>query len=446
MRDQVVQLLEEKKFSQLGTLLRGENAPDIALLLQDLPKEDFLRVFRLLPKQLAAETFVEMDSDEQEFLIHAFSDLELRDVVEELFLDDTVDIIEEMPAGIVKRILRYTDPDTRKMINELLSYPEDSAGSIMTIEYVDLKMNMTVSQAFERIRKTGVDKETIYTCYVTDIDRKLLGLVSVRTLLLSSQSSIIGDIMETNVIYSTTLEDREDVANKFQKYDLMAIPVVDDEKRLVGIITIDDAMDVLQEEVTEDIEKMAAISPSDSDKPYLKTSTLELWKKRIPWLLFLMISATFTGMIISSFEDALATQVVLTAFIPMLMDTAGNSGSQTSVTIIRSLSLKEVEFSDLPIILWKEFRVSIMCGVTLALANFIKIILVDRVGILIAFVVCLTLIITICCAKLVGCILPMVSNKLGFDPAVMSSPFITTIVDAISLLIYFNVASIFLKL
>ena len=349
-----------------------------------------------------------------------------------------------MPANVVKRILFNTDPDTRKMINEILKYPDDSAGSIMTIEYVSLRPSMSVEEAIKRIRRTGVDKETIYTCYVTDDNRVLLGTVSIKDLLLSEETELIKDIMDMNSISVHTMEDQEQVANKFNKYDLLAIPVVDDENRLVGIVTFDDAIDVMQDEATEDIKKMAAIIPSD--KAYFRTTVFETWKARIPWLLLLMISATFTGMIITSFEDALAVQAVLTAFIPMLMDTGGNSGGQASVTIIRALSLGEVEFSDIFRVIWKEFRVALACGLTLSVCNFVKLLIIDRVSMSVALVICLTLIATVIIAKFIGCTLPILAKKIGFDPAVMASPFITTIVDAISLLIYFRIATIVLKI
>ncbi len=444
MYDKVLELLKEKNYSELKKLLSDMNEADIASILTDVPEETLPLLYRILPKELAADVFVNMDSDAQEILIRAFSDTELKEVLDELYVDDAVDIIEEMPATVVKRILQHTDPNIRKSINEILKYPEDSAGSIMTIEYVDLKTYMTVDDAFTRIRRTGVDKETIYNCYVTDENRKLLGVVTAKKLLLSEKSEKIADIMETNIISTNTLEDQEIVAEKFRKYDLLAMPVVDQENRLVGIITIDDAMDVLQDENTEDIEKMAAITPTD--KPYLKMNVFEIWKKRFPWLLLLMVSATFTGKIITHFEDSLQSCVILTAFIPMLMDTGGNGGSQASVTIIRGLSLGDIEFKDIFKVIWKEFRVSILCGLTLAAANFIKMMIIDRVTVLVALTVCLTLIFTIMLAKFVGCTLPILAKKIGFDPAVMASPFITTIVDALSLLIYFNVAEAVLKL
>ena len=443
-RETLVSLLEEKKYPTLRDVLVTLNPADIAALFEELPADRLPLLFRLLPKELAAETFVEMEPDEQELLIRGFSDNELKEVIDELYLDDAVDIVEEMPANVVKRILRSADPDTRKMINEILKYPEDSAGSIMTIEYVRLRRQFTVEQAIKHIRRTGIDKETIYTCYVTDDNRKLLGFVSVKTLLLSDEEASIEDVMETNVIYVYTTEDRETVANRFHKYNFIALPVVDEEQRLVGIVTVDDALDVMQEEYTEDIEKMAAITPSG--KPYLKTSVFALWKARIPWLLLLMISATFTGMIITAFEQALAAQVTLAAFIPMLMDTGGNCGSQSSATVIRGLSLDEIEFSDLLRVQWKEIRVAVLCGVTLAAASFAKLLLFDKVTLAVALVVCVTLAVTVLCAKVVGCTLPILSMKVGFDPAVMSSPFITTIVDAISLMLYFSVATAVLGL
>lgn len=437
--EKIEELLENKDYSELKNILVAMNGADISSLFEEIPENKIPLLFRLLPKVLAAEVFVEMEVDAQAMLIQGFSDNELKEVLEELYLDDAVDIVEEMPANVVKRILLNTDQDTRNMINELLKYPDDSAGSIMTIEYVSLRLNMTVEEAIKRIRRTGIDKETIYTCYVTDENRILLGSISIKTLLLSDENDCIKDIMDTNYISVHTLEDKEDVANKFNKYDLLAIPVVDDENRLVGIVTFDDAIDVMQDEATEDIKKMAAIIPSD--KTYFKTSVFETWKARIPWLLLLMISATFTGMIITSFEDALAAYTVLTAYIPMLMDTGGNSGGQASVTIIRALSLEEVEFRDIFKVIWKEARVAVFCGLTLGVCNFLKLLIFDRVTLMVAFVVCTTMVITVLIAKVIGCTLPILAKKMGFDPAVMASPFITTIVDAISLLVYFRIAS-----
>lgn len=435
-------LLEDKKYPTIRDIMTTMNAVDIAMLFDEMDDERIPLLFRLLPKELAAEVFVEMDDDSQELLIRGFSDAELKAVVDELYVDDAVDIVEEMPANVVKRILKQADPEMRKVINNILQYPDDSAGSIMTTEYVSLRPEMTVEDAIKRIRRNVVEKETIYTCYVTDKNRTLIGMISLKELLIAEDDTIIEDIMETNVICVDTLTDQEEVAQMFNKYNFMALPVVDKETRLVGIVTFDDAIDVMEEETTEDIEKMAAIVPSD--KPYLRTGVFETWKQRIPWLLILMISATFTSMIITSFENALAAQVVLTAFIPMLMDTGGNSGSQAAVTIIRGISLGEIEFRDIFRIIWKEFRVALLCGSVLALANFLKLLFIDRIGIHVAAVVCITLLLSVIIAKIVGSTLPLLAKKIGFDPAVMASPFITTIVDALSLVVYFKIATILL--
>jgi magnesium transporter len=443
-------LLEQKKYSTLKDILVTMNPSDVAELFEEIADERLPRLFRLLPKEQAAETFVEMQPEQQELLIRGFSDAELRAVVEELYVDDAVDLVEEMPANVVKRILAQADPEMRKDINNLLRYPENSAGSIMTTEYVSLRPQMTVIQAIDRIRKTGVDKETIYTCYVTEA-RKLLGTVSVKDLLLATDDSLpVSSIMDENVISVSTLTDQEEVAQTLSKYNFLALPVVDTGGLMVGIITFDDAMDVLVEETTEDIEKMAGMLPSE--KAYLRSSPWELFKHRIPWLALLMVSATFTGMIITGFESALAAQVVLTAFIPMLMDTGGNSGSQASVTIIRALSLGELEFTDTPKVIWKEIRTAVLCGLALATLCFGKIMLVDRILLgntdittLTAFVVCFTMAVTVLIAKMVGCTLPLAAKKIGFDPAVMASPFITTIVDALSLLVYFGFATAMLE-
>lgn len=439
-------LVTRKRYTELRGLLDTLEAADIALLLEDLGEELMPLVFRLLPKEPAAEVFVELEADEQELLIRGFSNTELREVLDELYLDDAVDLVEEMPANVVKRILKHADPETRKGINDILKYPEDSAGSIMTTEFVDLKQDMTVADAFKRIRETGPDKETINIGYVIDEWRHLIGLVSIRTLLLTKEDAVIGDIMEKNIISVKTLDDQEFVASSLSKYDFLALPVVDTENRLVGIVTVDDAIDVLQDEATEDIEKMAAIVPTD--KPYLKTSAFEMFKARIPWLLLLMISATFTGQIISRFENALAAVTILTAYIPMLMDTGGNAGSQSAVTVIRGISLNEIEFRDTFKVLWKEIEISVMCGIVLAAANFAKLMLVDRmlfhnaaVTPMVAAVVCCTLIVTVFTSKLVGAALPLLAEKVGWDPAVMASPLITTIVDAVSLIIYFSFAT-----
>lgn len=438
----IEELLEKKDYARIKDILVEMNAADIGSLFEEIAENKIPLLFRLLPKVLAAEVFVEMEADAQAMLIQGFSDNELKEVLDELYLDDAVDIVEEMPANVVKRILLNTDTDTRNMINEILKYPDDSAGSIMTIEYVSLRLNMTVEEAIKRIRRTGVDKETIYTCYVTDDNRFLHGAVSIKTLLLAEEDDCIKDIMNTNYVSVHTHEDKEDVANKFNKYDLLAIPVVDDENRLVGIVTFDDAIDVMQDEATEDIKKMAAIIPSD--KSYFRTTVFETWKARIPWLLLLMVSATFTGMIITSFETALAKFTVLTAYIPMLMDTGGNSGGQASVTVIRALSLDEVEFKDIFKVIWKESRVALLCGITLGICNFVKLLVFDRLTVHVSIVVCTTLILTVFIAKIIGCTLPILAKKVGFDPAVMASPFITTIVDAVSLLVYFRIASMVL--
>ena len=449
--EQLMELVQTKQFRKLRSILMEMNEVDVAEFLDELGPEETILVFRLLPKEQAAEVFAELeDSDDQERLINALNDKELREVLDELYLDDTVDVIEDMPANVVSRILRNSDPASRSQINQLLNYPKDSAGSIMTTEYVFLHPDATVEESFARIRKEGMDKETIYTCYVTQ-NRVLLGVVTVRRLLLSAYETKIRDIMETNVLSVNTHDDKEDVAQMLNKYDLSAIPVVDGDNRLVGIVTFDDAMDVIEEETTEDFEKMAAILPSD--KPYLKTGVFETWRSRIPWLMLLMLSATFTGIIITKFESALAACVVLTSFIPMLSGTGGNSGSQSSVAVIRALSLDEIDFSDLIAVVWKESRVAVLCGICLACANFVKMMVVDRwlmnnpaVTPVVALVVCLTLVFTVLCAKVVGCTLPMAAEKIGIDPAVMASPFITTIVDALSLLIYFFFATHLLTL
>ena len=453
LQEELMNLIESKKFQQLKQILSEINPADIALFLEELEEKDLPVVFRILPKELAAEVFVEMQSDSQEFLISKFNDKELKSMLDELFMDDAVDIIEEMPASVATRILSQADAATRKVINQLLAYPDDSAGSIMTTEYIDLKKSMSVADAFARIRKRGVDSEMIYTCYVTDARRHLLGIVSVKDLLLNDTGATISDIMEENVIYANTHDNKEDVAALFEKYDFMALPVVDNENRLIGIVTVDDAIDVIQEAATEDIEKMAAISPTD--KPYLKTGVFSTFKSRIFWLLILMISATFTGAIISSFEEKLTFVPALIAFIPMLMNTAGNGGSQSSVTVIRALSLGDVEFSDIFRVIWKELRVALICSTALSVVNFIKMYLIDYLifhnfdpnrQIQEILVVSITLFIAIIVAKVVGSVLPIIAKKLGADPAVMASPFITTIVDAVSLIVYFNVAVLILNI
>lgn len=442
--NEILELLESKQYTVLRQRLTEMNEADIAAILEEMEEKEMLKIFRILPKDMAADVFSYMEVESQQYVIISLSERDAADIIDNLMADDATDLLEEMPANIVKKLLAAASPETRRDINQLLRYPEDSAGSIMTVEYVDLKENLTVEQAIQRIRNVGLDSETINICYVLDSRRTLLGTVALRYLLLSPPDEIIGDIMHENVISLTTLMDQEEVARQFKKYDFTAMPVVDNENRLVGIITVDDVVDIMEQEATEDIEKMAAIVPTD--KPYMKTTVWETWKKRIPWLLLLMISATFTGKIIASFESALSIYVILTAFIPMLMDTAGNAGGQASVTIIRGLSLNEIEFRDLPKVVFKEIRVAVLCGITLGVANFAKLMLFDRVSFSVALVVCLTLVSVVVIAKIVGCVLPMCAKKIGFDPAVMASPFITTIVDAIALLIYFEVATLLLHL
>ncbi len=449
LKEQIFELINNKRFVQLKEILSEMQPADIAEIFEEAKDKEIPVLFRILPKELAAEVFVEFDSDKQKLLVNAFSDNELREVLDELFMDDAADIVEEMPATVAKRILRNTDANTRRMINQLLAYPEDSAGSIMTTEYIDLKRTMTVDEAFDRIRKIGINTETIYTCYVIGSRRKLFGTISLRDLLLSGKDEIVGDLMDENVICANTLDDKEEVAAMFDRYDMLALPVVDKEGRLVGIVTVDDAIDVIQEEASEDIEKMAAILPSE--KTYLKTGVFETFKSRIPWLLLLMISATFTGAIISSFEARLAQCIALVAFIPMLMGTGGNSGSQTSVSVIRALSLGDIEFRDILRVIWKELRVAVIVGIVLGVINFVKLYLVDFLWLhtfdtgaelMEMATICLTLILVIIVAKILGAVLPMVAKKCGLDPAVMASPLVTTILDAVSLLIYFGIAAV----
>ena len=439
-------LTQQKKYPALRDLLVTMNPSDIAALFSDLEERTLPLLFRLLPKDIAAETFAELEPDLQELLIRGFSDSELKEVVDELYVDDAVDLVEEMPANVVKRILRQADAETRKLINDILKYPEDSAGSIMTTEYIELRPTMTVADAIKNIRRNGSESETINTCYVTDEGKHLCGIVSIRSILLAEEDAILQDIMEDNVISVSTLTDQEEATAMIAKYNFTVLPVVDGEDRLVGIITVDDALDVMEDEATEDIEIMGGVTPVD--KPYLRTGVFQFWKARIPWLLILMIGATFTGMILNHFEDSLAAVTALTLFIPMLMDTGGNSGSQASVTVIRALSLGDVEFRDIFAVIWKELRVAFLCGVSLAVVAFGKIMLVDHlllgnddVTVWVALTVCVTMALVVLMAKLIGCTLPMLAEKLGLDPAVMSSPFITTIVDALSLLIYFAIAS-----
>nr|WP_296438902.1 magnesium transporter [uncultured Acetatifactor sp.] len=440
--EEIRELLDAKKYTNIRQLLSELNEADIAFLMEEQETEERLKVFRILPKDLAADVFSYLEFDSQEAIIGSLSDMEAGSIIDNLMADDAADFLEEMPANVVERLLANANPQTRQAVNQLLRYPEDSAGSIMTVEYVSLKESLTVNQAIERIRAVGLDSETINICYVLDARRELIGTVALRYLLLSRGDERIADIMHENVISIHTLMDQEQVAEQFKKYDFTAMPVVDNENRLVGIITVDDVVDIMEEETTEDMEKMAAIVPSD--KPYMRTGVGETFKKRIPWLLLLMVSATFTGAIIASFEDALSACAVLVAFIPMLMDTGGNAGGQASVTVIRGLSLGEITYRDVPRVVWKEIRVSILCGGTLAAANFAKLMLFDRVGLMVAFTVCLTLVAAVLMAMVVGCLLPIGAKRIGFDPAVMASPFITTIVDALSLLVYFRFAAMLL--
>ncbi|MDO4284029.1 MAG: magnesium transporter [Eubacteriales bacterium] len=438
------ELLDTKQYTKLRQNAAEMNTADIASYMDEMEDEDSLKMFRILPKSMAADVFAQLELDDQQYIISSMSDKEASTIIDNLMADDATDLLEEMPANVVKRILANASPETRADINHLLRYPEDSAGSIMTVEFVDLKENMTVADAIERIRKIGLDSETVNICYVLDSQRVLVGTVALRYLIIMDPQAVIGEIMNENVISINTLTDQEEAALMFQKYDFTAMPVVDNENRLVGIITIDDVVDIMQEEATEDIEKMAAIIPTD--KPYFKVSIWETYKKRMPWLLLLMISATFTGAIITHYEEALASYVVLTAYIPMLMDTGGNAGSQSAVSIIRGLSLNEIEFKNLFRVFWKEARVAVICGVTLSAANFVKLLVIDRLAIPFALIICLTLVLVVCCAKVVGCTLPMLAERIGFDPAVMASPLITTIVDALSLLVYFEIATAVLHL
>ena len=445
-KEELLALLTGKKYRELKSQLVEMNEVDIASFIEELDSEKTVVVFRMLPKELASEVFACLEVEQQQHIITSITDNELRAIIDDLYVDDAVDMLEELPATIVRRVLQNSSPDTRKLINQFLNYPENSAGSVMTAEYVGLKKNMTVEQAFDYIRKYGVDKETIYTCYVMDEKRRLEGVVTVKDLLMNDYAALMGDIMDPHVIKAYTTEDQEKVVETFNEYNLLSLPVVDGEDRLVGIITVDDVMDVMEQEATEDFEKMAAMLPSE--KPYLKTGVFQLARNRIPWLMILMLSATFTGMILNHYENALAACIVLNAYIPMLSGTGGNSGTQASTAVIRALSLDEVDFSDILRVLWKELRVSLLCGSCLAAANFVKMQLVDRLLLgnaavtpVVCLVVCLTIMFVVVFAKCVGCSLPLLAEKIGLDSAVMASPFITTIVDATSLLIYFRFAS-----
>ncbi len=445
MLEKIIELVETEDYKRLKLEITNLNEADIAEIIEDIDdKEKQVKVFRLLPKDIAADTFANLPLDIQQELITLLSMKEAGSIIDNLDSDDAADLIDEMPANIVTKLLANTTPETRKDINYLLKYPVNSAGSIMNIDFFDLKADLTIEEAIIKLRREGKEKEAIDTCFVLNKNRQLVGTIELRELLFNPSDIKIEEIMDDRIIYTHTLEDQEEVAKQFSKYDLTLMPVVDREERLVGVITIDDVIDVIEEETTEDIEKMAGINPTD--KPYMKTGIFETYKKRMPWLLILMFSATFTGTIIQSYQDALATYVVLTAFIPMFMNTGGNAGNQTSVTVIRGISLNEIEFSDLFKIMWKEFRIAILAGVTLSAANFVKLLIVDRVSVPVAAVVSLTLIVTVTFAKIVGCMLPMCAKKIGLDPAVMASPFITTIVDAISLITYFNIATFILGL
>ena len=445
-----MQLLDERRMKELQLRLEDMNEFDVAEFLSEIGDNRMPMVFRLLSKQMAADVFANFDSPEQEQIINSITDSELSAIIEELYVDDAVDMMEELPANVVKRVMRTATPETRRLINQYLNYPENSAGSIMTAEFVDLKKYMNVRESIARIRRIGEDKETIYTCFVTSADRKLEGVLSVKDLLLSDDETVIEDIMDTNIVFCMTHDDQEEAAEKISDYDLMALPVVDKEGRLVGIVTVDDVIDVMEAEATEDFELMAAMTPSD--KPYSRTSAWDMWKRRVPWLMFLMLSATFTSMIINSFEDALAVQAVLIGFIPMLMGTGGNSGAQASTAVIRSISLGDTEPEDVGRVIWKEFRVAILCGITLAAVNFGKMLLVDRlllhndgVTLTVAAVVSLSIVLIVMFAKVVGSVLPIAAEKLGVDPAVMANPLISTITDAVSLLIYFEIAKLMIS-
>lgn len=449
--DELMELLDSRRMKELQTRLEDMNEFDVAEFLSEIGDNRMPMVFRLLSKETAADVFANFDAPEQEQIINSITDSELSAIIEELYVDDAVDMMEELPANVVKRVMRTATPETRRLINQYLNYPENSAGSIMTAEFIDLKKYMNVREAIARIRRIGEDKETIYICFVTSADRKLEGVVSVKDLLLNDDETVIEDIMDTNVIFCMTHDDQEEVSEKISDYDLMAIPVVDKEGRLVGIVTVDDIIDVLEQETTEDFEIMAAMTPSD--KPYSRTGAIDMWKNRVPWLLFLMLSATFTTMILNSFEDALAVQAVLIGFIPVIMGTGGNSGAQSSTAIIRSLSLGDTEPEDALKVIWKEWRVALLCGLTLAAVNFVKMLLVDNlllgnpdVDYTIALIVSLAIVFTVMFAKVVGSFLPMLAEKIGLDPAVVATPLITTISDAVSLLIYLEIAKVFLHI
>ena len=449
--EELTELLDRRDMKRLQQRLEDMQEFDVAEFLSEIGDNRMPMVFRLLSKETAAEVFANFDAPEQEQVINSITDSELSGILEELYVDDAVDMMEELPANVVKRVMRTATPETRKLINQYLHYPENSAGSIMTAEFIDLKKYMSVRESIARIRRIGEDKETIYICFVTSADRKLEGIVTVKDLLLAEDDTVIENLMDTNVIFATTTEDQESVAEKISDYDLMAIPVVDLEGRLVGIVTVDDVIDVMEEETTEDFEIMAGMTPSD--KPYSRTGTLEMWKNRIPWLMFLMLSATFTSMILTKFEDMLAVQAGLVAFIPMLMGTGGNSGAQASTAVIRSLSLGDTEPKDALRVMWKEWRVAAICGLTLAAVNFVKMLLLDgmllhndSVTVAVAATVSVSIVFIVMFAKVVGSMLPIIAEKVGVDPAVMANPLISTVTDAVSLLIYINVARLILHI
>ena len=444
MRERIEELIRQNRYTDLKELLVTMNIADIAELIEELPEAELVKVFRLLPKAIAADVFSYLPTDVEQMIITSLTEKEAVSIIDDLAADDATDLCDEMPASVVKKLLAKAEPETRRDINHLLKYPDDSAGSIMTVEFVDLKENLTVGEAVQRIKKIGIDKETINVCYVLDESRRLIGTVAIRFLLLKDENELIGDIMHKNVVMVNTLTDQEEVAQIIQKYDFTTVPVVDNEQRLVGIITVDDIVDILEQEATEDIEKMAAIMPTE--EPYMKTSVFVQWKKRIPWLLVLMISASFTQAVINTYQDAIiaAGYSVMTSFIPMLMDTGGNSGSQASVSVIRAITLNEIQFKDMFKVVWKESRVVLLCGLTLAVCNFFKLIIIDGAQVSVSLTVCLTLIVTVFVAKVVGAVLPIVAKKLGFDPTVMASPLITTVVDVLSLMIFFNIANIVL--
>lgn len=449
--DELFELVENRRMREVKSIIEEMNEFDVAEFLAELDESMMPMVFRLLSKEMAADVFANFEAPEQELIINSITDSELGAIIEELYVDDAVDMMEELPANVVKRVMRTATPETRNLINQYLKYPENSAGSIMTAEFVDLKKYMNVKESIARIRRIGDDKETIYTCFVTSADRKLEGVISVKDLLLNDDDTVIEDIMDTNVVFAMTHDDQEEVAEKISDYDLMAIPVTDKEGRLVGIVTVDDVIDVMEQEATEDFEIMAAMTPSD--KPYSRTGAAEMWKLRVPWLMFLMLSATFTSMILNSFEDALSVQTVLIGFIPMLMGTGGNSGAQSSTAVIRSLSIGDTEPSDVLSVIWKELRVSVLCGATLSIVNFFKMLLVDQmllgnpaVTVIVAATVSISILFIVMFAKVVGSTLPILAEKIGVDPAVMANPLISTITDAVSLLIYLEMAKVFLHI